>query len=265
LPIDSRNPDERIKFILADSRAQVLLTQGDMIAEPEDILRRFDFGNVIPIDSKNIYSDIPGNPAVPLQSTDPAYIIYTSGSTGNPKGVMMEHRNVNNLVFGLIRSVYRQYEAGGLSRLCLLSPFFFDASLQNICAALFRGYSLTIVPEHARMDGGQLLDFYIKYRIEGSDGTPTHLGLLVEALKLKESVPKLDVRHFVFGGEILPRPVVETFFRFFPGTSPNITNVYGPTECCINATSFTVHRSNIKTINIIPLDARLHTYRVYTL
>ena len=86
LPIDPDYPAERIRFMLSDSGAKLLLTQsGQQWEEPIDI----------PV----LYIDEAEKAAAkkrrqPISAEQPAYVIYTSGTTGKPKGVVIEHRNV---------------------------------------------------------------------------------------------------------------------------------------------------------------------------
>ncbi|MCU0288457.1 MAG: AMP-binding protein, partial [Acidobacteria bacterium] len=181
-----------------------------------------------------------------------AYVIFTSGSTGQPKGVMLNHHNVVNLVAGLDRNIYRQYrEYRGHLNVALVAPYVFDASVQQIFAVLSLGHSLWIVPEAVRSDGGALKEFYRRYGIDVSDGTPTHLRLMVE-----EGGFDFHLKHFIIGGEALPRQLVEDFLNLFQvpvARILKITNVYGPTECCVDSTCFEISRESLAKIQVIPI------------
>jgi len=185
----------------------------------------------------------------------------------------LEHRSVVNLVRGLNRRIYSRYreESSGM-RVCMLSPYTFDASVKQLFGALLQGHTLYIVPEAFRVDAEGLLRFYRKHEIEISDGTPTHIGLLREVMKGDPRAPRPRVRHYIIGGEALSRETAADFFNCirgpYPGNTPFvpvITNVYGPTECCVDTTSYTVSEENIRLFTHIPLGRPMPGYRVYIL
>ncbi|MFC2145920.1 amino acid adenylation domain-containing protein [Acidobacteriota bacterium] len=194
--------------------------------------------------------------------TDLVYNIHTSGSTGTPRGVLIENRSLYNLVLGLKDRIYKRYHHS--LNVCLVSPFIFDASVKQIFAALLNGHSLHIVPDHARMDGECLWEFYEKYRIDISDGTPTHLRLLSEAA---ESCWKnnrvVRIKEFIIGGEVLSKKIARNFFNRFDEPSPGITNVYGPTECCVDTTLYEVSKENINLFESVPIGRPMPNYHVY--
>jgi amino acid adenylation domain-containing protein/non-ribosomal peptide synthase protein (TIGR01720 family) len=193
------------------------------------------------------------------RSTDLAYAMFTSGSTGRPKGTMVEHANVVNLVLGLKERIYKNYE--GRLNVSLIAPYVFDASVQQLFGALLQGHTLYIVPEWTRADGLGLLQYYKKNKIDISDGTPTHIRLLLESIST--STLNLDAPHFIIGGEALPQKTVERFFDCFNGKAPKITNVYGPTECCVDSTSFEVSKENIHAFDNIPIGKAMPNEQAY--
>ncbi|MGE8480940.1 MAG: condensation domain-containing protein, partial [Pseudomonas shirazensis] len=93
VPVDPAHPDERVQYLLNDSRPVVVLTQQALrerlgpVAVPVVLLDQPDW----PVCDSDPF--VPG-----LSANHLAYVIYTSGSTGEPKGVMVEHQTVNNLV-----------------------------------------------------------------------------------------------------------------------------------------------------------------------
>jgi amino acid adenylation domain-containing protein/non-ribosomal peptide synthase protein (TIGR01720 family) len=202
------------------------------------------------------------NPKPVNQAGDLAYVIHTSGSTGKPKGILVEHKNVNNLVFALNKIIYNKYYNG--LNVALVAPYVFDASVQQIFAALLQGHGLYIIPEELRRDTVGLLEFYKHYKIDISDGTPTLLRMLVETIKAGNS-PGSDMKHFLIGGEVLPRQTVEEFFHCYKTSPPKITNVYGPTECCVDSTFYEITTENIKTVDDIPIGVPMPNEQIYIL
>lgn len=193
------------------------------------------------------------------QSTDLAYVIYTSGSTGKPKGVMIEHKNVHNLILGLHQRVYAFY--GHPLRVSMVAPFEFDASVQQIFGALLQGHQLMIIPEDARVDGDKLCQFFKTNKIDISDGTPTHIRILLESMKDKKA--DFTVRHFMIAGEVLPVKVAEKFLEHFPGDETRVSNIYGPTECCVDSTCYDIVKEELSTLETLPIGQPLPNEQIY--
>ncbi|MCY8603160.1 non-ribosomal peptide synthetase, partial [Bacillus sonorensis] len=228
VPIDPAFPEERIRFMLKDSNAKVVITDSAFHIDTAETLR---------FDEAVAETEESGNLPSLAGAEHLAYIIYTSGTTGRPKGVMIEHRQVHHLVRGL-RQAVDTLKHGDL-KLALLAPFHFDASVQQIFTSLVLGQSLYIVPKKTVSDGYALAAYYRRHRIDMTDCTPSHLQLLIAADDLRG----ISLKHILVGGEALSWVVVEKLFQLFAKTgapAPLITNVYGPTETCVDASAFTI-------------------------
>ncbi|UCH97508.1 MAG: AMP-binding protein, partial [Candidatus Aminicenantes bacterium] len=245
LPIDPEYPEKRINYMLADSGTKVLVTTNGLSGDRK--MGRWENRKnieIVLLDS----SSLPGFRAASLPrcpTSHPfnlAYVIYTSGTTGKPKGVMVTHQNVTNLVLGLKNRIYVSYSKP--LAVCVIAPYVFDASVKQIFAALLLGHSLYIVPAYTGMDGLKLTEFYMRYNIDISDGTPTHLRLLLENINRKEKNVNPEIKHFIIGGEELPREIAKNFINRFGPKGLAITNVYGPTECCVDSTSYDISKEN---------------------
>jgi amino acid adenylation domain-containing protein len=236
-----------------------------VVEEDKERLRK-QRRNLIPMEKFAAPADSTGkeNLKIICQPEDLAYVIYTSGSTGKPKGVMLEHRNLNNLIWGLHERIYKNYNPG--ARVALVSPYYFDASVKQIFAALVLGHQLHIVPEDIRIDGAGLGHYYQKHQIEISDGTPSHLSLILNSLNsLEGDRLKFRVKHFLIGGETLPKALVEVFLNRFEKNPPVIANLYGPTECCVDSTCYEVHKHQVHDIDIIPIGTPMPNCQAYLL
>lgn len=255
LPISPDYPEDRIRYMLEDSKTELLLTQG-ALADPV----RFE-GTVINLEEEQLYQGAEANPEILNTPQHLAYVIYTSGSTGRPKGVMIQHGSVVNLVRALGEAVYDRYKEP--LRVTMIAPYVFDASVKQIFASLLKGHCLCIVPEDYRNIGEKLAEYYIKNQIDISDGTPSHFKLILG--DNRELIRDVPVRHFIIGGEALPVDVVKDFLSFFQEEKPCITNIYGPTECCVDSTAFLVDAQKLNTLGSIPIGRPLANYKVYVL
>lgn len=253
LPLDPNLPEQRIGYMLDHSRSTFLLTTNAYLEQFTAYLP------VLSIDSLEIRNQETTNLDIDLEADDIAYCIFTSGSSGKPKGVMMNHRSVTNLVKGLEQRVYHEYENKKI-RVALLASFSFDASIQQIFGCLLQGHALYIVDEDSRKDGSKLRSFYNTNAIDLSDGTPTHLRLFVNALDEGASLDCLS--SWILAGEILSKELVEKFYDLV-GDKVQLYNFYGPTETCVDSTSYKVDLNTLKDYDSIPIGKPLPNERVY--
>lgn len=253
LPIDPSLPEQRINYMLNQSRSGFLLTQNKFV-------ERFTaYLPVQAIDSSKIDAQNTENVGVEVLATDMAYCIFTSGSSGRPKGVMINHRSVINLVKGLEQRVYSSYE-DKILKVALLASFSFDASVQQIYGSLLQGHSLYVLDDESRGDGVKLKSFYETNSIDVSDGTPTHLRLVVDALG--ENVSLGNLSSWILAGEALPKELVKTFYDLIDD-KVQLYNFYGPTETCVDSTSYRVDKDRLEDYSFIPIGKPLPNERIY--
>ncbi|TDF92725.1 non-ribosomal peptide synthetase [Paenibacillus piri] len=260
LPIDPENPDQRLQFIFQDSGARCLIAHERHAARASALYS----GEIINIDLTPPTGS-PDRQAPVNESGDLAYMMYTSGTTGKPKGVMIEHRQVLHLIEALRGQVYSLYDYTVLN-VALLAPFHFDASVQQIFASLLLGHTLFIVPGSSTVDGHALAAYYRSRRIDVTDGTPAHLQMLLAA----GSLQGVDIRHMLIGGEALPYETVRQLLDLFTrsATAPAITNVYGPTECCVDASAYDIVpplSAGDRSGSFVPIGRPLGNNRLYIL
>jgi amino acid adenylation domain-containing protein len=228
VPLDPRYPADRVAYMLGDSAPVALLTQAALVAGlPAPALPVI----LLDADSALIGQQADTNPAPALRgltSRHLAYVIYTSGSTGVPKGVMVEQRSVLNLWQALANTVFARV-AGG-SRVTLNASISFDASLQSI-VQLLSGHCVVVVPQEIRVDGASMIDFLHDQQIDVFDCTPTQLEQLSSAGLLSRLTDRR--RTIMVGGEALSQA---SWNQLRQAESLDVFNVYGPTECTVDAT-----------------------------
>ena len=218
LPILPDYPKERIQFMLKDSNAACLLKQSNYKIE--------DCQGVI-LDIDKVMDNDTGEKTQSMnnsKSENAAYVIYTSGSTGNPKGVVIEHRNIANQIIGLIQD----YGYGDMKNQMLYSEPVFDVSVQHIFTALCSGSALHLMTNTLKTDYHSLYQYVKKNKIGFINMVPAQMEAMVEFLE-KDCE---DIR-FVLGAEAFPPHLHE---KIIEGAKPKeIYNMYGPTETTINA------------------------------
>ena len=215
VPIDSMYPEERIQYIIKDSNSKAMILY--KMSTKSD-LPTVHMEEIKPIKMK-ISSECKADSAI--------YCLYTSGTTGTPKGIEIRNESVINLCENLINPIYDRHQ---VQNVALVASFCFDASVQNIIAPLISGKTLYIVSDEIKMDANKFSEYIQVNNIEGMDGTPVHLSLLeperYEDFKLKVAI---------IGGDIIN---FENNKRLISNSDLEIYNVYGPTECTVDVTSY---------------------------
>jgi amino acid adenylation domain-containing protein len=213
--LDPAYPDDRLKFMLADSGAQLVVATADTAV-------RFDaIRTVEPIQPVGCAPA----PLRTIAANDPAYIVYTSGSTGRPKGVLVEHRSLGNLVDWHEKT----FDNTPSDRSALISSPGFDAAVWEIWSCLAVGASLIIPPDWAKTDPTAMRDWLLAERIT-TTFVPTPLCEELMALDWPASAP---LRIMLTGGDVLHRrPRASLPFR--------LVNNYGVSEATVVSTSGTV-------------------------
>ncbi|MFC3396063.1 amino acid adenylation domain-containing protein [Brenneria rubrifaciens] len=231
LPLDPAYPAERLASMLDDAQPVALLTQ---------TARRETFDDTRPIlllDTPASAAYAESNPdarALGLSSHHLAYVIYTSGSTGKPKGVMVAHRNVLNLACALQPLLALERP----SRIALNASIVFDASVQN-WLQLLSGHTLVIVPEALRADAQQLWRYFSRHAVDWFDCTPVQLHWLLNAGLGAD--PAYQPAGVLIGGEAIPP---HTWSSLATLTATRFINVYGPTECTVDATACVIDHAH---------------------
>jgi amino acid adenylation domain-containing protein len=215
LPLDPHHPVDRLAFMLEDSGATVLLTQGSLLNNLPP------HGAVVICVDREPATGEPALNAVPLpagSAEELAYVIYTSGSTGKPKGVAVRHRNVVNLMTALVQ------KPGPNDTVMAVTPYSFDVFGGNLWVALGVGATVVLASLEVASDGAEL------GRLIGASGatfmgaTPATWQMLVNAGWSGQT--GLVAR---CGGEEL---TVGLAHSLLDRTSA-VWNLYGPTETTV--------------------------------
>jgi non-ribosomal peptide synthase protein (TIGR01720 family) len=173
---------------------------------------------------------------------------------------MIEHGSAVNLVGGLHDLVYRHL--GSRANVALVASPVFDASVQQIFAALCLGHTLCLVPDELRRDGAAMVRWLHDEQIHVCDCTPTLLGLMTRGGLAAQCGDTL--RHVLVGGEPLPTDLVRELRATARGRRIAISNVYGPTECTVDVTAYTINESStLPATPIVPIGRALRQCEIY--
>jgi len=255
LPMDIESPLKRIRHIIKDSGATIILNHTS-----NRIGREFEVEELDLFD-QSLYSEHKTSSIPCIKEGDLAYLIYTSGSTGKPKGVVVRHRNLVNLVNGISFNIYRNYQE--TLHVSLTSPIFFDASVKQIFPALTLGHNLMVISADIRFDASKLVSYYLKRDVQIADGTPFQVRILIQ--EGVDGIRKLSLKQFILGGDELKIELAKELFQRFNTNGLKVSNVYGPTECTDVTTINTFTVETLKQERNVSIGRPISNYSIYIL
>ncbi|WP_103070892.1 non-ribosomal peptide synthetase [Aquimarina sediminis] len=216
LPINPEQPLCRTLQILEESKSTTVISNLSTI--PDGFKKDCVWLHTDVIDNSEVVIDKKKLPK--SSATDLAYIIYTSGSTGIPKGVMTNHESVTNFI------VHQSelFEIDNKEKILQSSPYYFDASVEQIWLALSKGATLVLIDENILLEPTELIDYLKKYQITHLHSTPS----LLERIQL-DDVQTLN--RVVSGGDVCSPLLAQKI-----GKTHSFYNKYGPTETTISST-----------------------------
>ena len=219
IPLDPDYPAERLRFMLEDAKAAVLIARSE-------ISERISGGRWKTLDLEKRALQISDYPETAPETTHAennlAYVIYTSGSTGRPKGVQITHQSLMNLV----RWHQSAFSVSSSDRASQVASVGFDAAVWELWPNLAAGASVHFPDDGVRVAPEPLRDWLVAERITVSF-VPTPLA---EALILLSWPQATALRLLLTGGDVLHHyPSADLPFQ--------LINNYGPTECTVVATS----------------------------
>ncbi|MBD2786221.1 amino acid adenylation domain-containing protein [Xenorhabdus sp. DI] len=218
VPLDPAYPGERLSHILTDAAPAILLADSTgraALGEPA-------LSGLTVLDPNRLPDQPDSNPQVPaLTARHLAYVIYTSGSTGIPKGVMVEHRGLVNL----IQDKIARFDLRPASRMLQFASFGFDAGVWEIMMALGSGASLVIPDEVVRQNPHHLWHYLEEQSV-------THACLTPALLRDGTDLPAIAIKPtLILGGEAPSSALLRSLSH-----RATLFNAYGPTEITVCAT-----------------------------
>ncbi|MGW1251682.1 amino acid adenylation domain-containing protein [Streptomyces sp. NPDC002535] len=236
VPLSPEYPEERVRYMIEDSSARIVVTQEHLRARVTDLAPPGTTVVTLADAVRHAWRTAGEEPEpYDIRETDLAYVIYTSGSTGRPKGVMVEHRSIA----AQMRWMAAEHRLAPGAVVLQKTPMSFDAAQWEILAPAV-GARVAVGPPGVHRDPEALVDAVRRHGATMLQGVPTLLQALVDTERLGSCT---TLRRVYSGGEILSRNLAAQLLAELPAAE--LINLYGPTECTINASSHTVDRAAV--------------------
>lgn len=249
VPLAPDYPVERLKYMLTDSQVRVLLASRDGMAK----LAHSATTTICLDDDWSLIEQEPAdNPEQIVHGENLAYVIYTSGSTGNPKGVMVEHRSLANV----IAASREKFGFNQTDVMPCLASFSFDISLFELCNPLCAGGTVVIWDQKDVLDVQLLIESLKDLTLLHC--VPTLMRQLVNWMKENDWEAR-KLRQVYVGGEMVGVQLLEHMQEVFPEAELHV--LYGPTEGTVICASRAIPQG----LTAAPIGKALRNVQLYVL
>ena len=257
VPLDPGYPKDRLEFMLADSKVEVLITQTTRAAQFFEYNRKLI---CLDADAERMAANETENLAEAAQTANAAYVIYTSGSTGKPKGTLIEHRSLLNFT----QAASAAYQITGSDRVLQFASLSFDTSAEEIFPALTKGATLVLRTDSMLSSAEHFLQACDQLGITVLDLPTAYWHELIDELAANNlSLPDC-IRLVIVGGEkALPERLA--LWHEHVADRVRLLNTYGPTETTIVATMCDLSAANAEPILQAPIGQPIANAVVYVL
>ncbi|MFJ7590597.1 amino acid adenylation domain-containing protein [Streptomyces sp. NPDC097617] len=256
VPVDAGHPADRVRTVLADSGARLVLTAGLPGGLPADLAGAVP---VLDLDAEqHVVDALPATePPAAASPAHLAYLLYTSGSTGRPKGVAVTHAAVTGYLEALTSTFGLGPEDAVLARTALT----FDPSVRDLFAPLTTGGRIVLASQDEAGDPDALARLL---HAEGATALLSIVPSMLEPLIAAVGGPAAALRLVMTTGEALTPGLARAAHTLgLPGRL-RLVNQYGPTECTNTTTYHEVTDADIEA-GRIPIGRPLPGARVLVL
>jgi amino acid adenylation domain-containing protein len=228
VPMDIAYPEQRLRWMIENSGVDLLLTRRDYASRlgvsEERTLILDEIREEVSRYGKN-------NPECDEAGDSLAYMIYTSGTTGRPKAVMIEHRNLANV----IKAGAERLDITHNDVMACVASYSFDIFLLEMLSVLVTGGSLVLMTEEEVMDVGKLADAV--RRVTVLHCVPSLMRqVITEITRSRREREYKALRKVLTGGDTVPADLLVSVRKVFDRARTFV--LYGPTESTIISTAW---------------------------
>ena len=236
LPLNDEIPLKRLKFILEDSNADLIISSKELMPNIDSNIQKLDCDKIGLSNNGSIINE------VAIKNNDPVYILYTSGSTGKPKGVIIGHQSLKNYLIWSIN----KYAGNKKVNFPFFTSIGFDLTLTSIFTPLLTGGKIIIYNQ--KQKDIALKNIILDNEVDIIKLTPSHLKILRE---FPEKITNSKLKKIIVGGEDLNKDLSRDIYKKY-NCEIEIINEYGPTEATIGCMNYTFNfeKDNQESISI---------------
>jgi len=254
MPIDPDYPEDRIKYMMEDSKSKLLLTT-------EEISKKAEGVNYIDVKDSKIYEGKDAKIEKKHNSRNLAYVIYTSGSTGKPKGAMIEHYSVINR----INWMQNKYPMDENDVILQKTPYTFDVSVWEMFWWSFVGAKVAFLEPGGQKYPDKIIKAIKDNKVTVMHFVPSMLNAFLEYIENYGDDNSLVTLKQVFAsGEALTVNQVKRFNKFINKKyGAKLSNLYGPTEATVDVSYYDCKTDN--NFRVIPIGKPIDNIQLYIL
>ncbi|QJB38446.1 amino acid adenylation domain-containing protein [Chitinophaga oryzae] len=254
LPIDPGYPEDRVAYMLQDSKAEMVISRSADKQKPEKAaaVRIISLDEEAAVISRYPVTALAALPA-PSQL---AYVIYTSGSTGLPKGAMIEHAGMLNHLYAKVNDL----RMNAATIVAFTAAFTFDISVWQMFSAMLCGGCTIIYPADTILQPMTLMQAVEKDKVTVLEVVPSYLSAILATVK---DVSLRQLQYLLVTGETLPRQLVAEWFQHEAWRTIPVVNAYGPTEASDDITHHFMYETPEQ--SNVPLGKPIQNLRIYVL
>jgi amino acid adenylation domain-containing protein len=256
LPLDPAYPEERVRYMIEDTRVPVLITRGTAAAWAPHVGAIIDLDDEDELDRHSADNSEPDG-----DRNDVAYILYTSGSTGVPKGAMVRHD-------GAVNHIFAEFELLSFTRdtaFLQSAPCSSDISVWQFLSPVLIGGRVVVADFETVCDPVKLFARVRDENVTLIELVPTVLTSLLEYARSRSpeerTLPAL--RHTMVTGEAVSVALINAWIEFYPDIP--IVNAYGPTEAADDVCQFAISTPLPPDASVVPIGRPLPNVWLYVL
>ncbi|MCI8299167.1 MAG: amino acid adenylation domain-containing protein [Lachnospiraceae bacterium] len=234
-PIDYQIPVKRIELMLETLKPVAVLVTASAGTVMDQVAYDGPVLDLQTLQNTSADQDLLDEIARRRIDTDPLYAIFTSGSTGVPKGVLVSHRSV----IDLIDNFKEEFGFDDTMVLGNQAPFDFDVSVKDIYSTLKNGGTMYVIPKMMFSMVARLIDYLNEKKINTVIWATSALRIVENLNVFSKKLPEY-LKTVMFSGEVMPNKVLNYWRKYLPGVM--YVNLYGPTEITCNCTFYKVDR-----------------------
>jgi amino acid adenylation domain-containing protein len=245
LPLDPNYPQERLRFMVEDSRVAVAICHGQEEALSNVVMSTGRKVEVVDLDRdwERISLESDADIGLKIPSDCLAYVIYTSGSTGKPKGVMGTHRGMLNRMSWM----WQHFPFQSSEVCCVKTSLNFLDSFWEIFGPLLQGIPVLLLPEKTVKDAEQFTNELEKFKVSRLVLVPSLLRVILSSVE-NVGVRLGNLKLWTSSGEALTAELVRDFYKTFP--SARLLNLYGSSEVSADCTWYDTSESSPEALSI---------------